>query len=244
MAQENFHEKGKKLLEECKYAEAITALKWALKLALMKKQESAWTCFYLSKAYLGLVDIAQKNGEKPEKWDGDWDESVKYANRTAMGLPEYLSNIWVLLQMARIYVHKSDGGSKAKALEYVSKALEVDKGDNSWVYSQLAFIYFKLGDKENAETYTRKAIAIKKDNIEAALVIGMLFFDNGAEKKDTKILERAIDIFNKVLETNSNNAEAWYWKGRAHFALGRYAEAQQCYTKAGLRIVQKKVRKG
>ena len=41
--------------------------------------------------------------------------------------------------------------------------------------------------------------------------------------------ERAIECYNKAIESNSEDAVAWFGKGKACYKLGRYKEAIDCF---------------
>ncbi|WP_321416509.1 tetratricopeptide repeat protein [uncultured Methanomethylovorans sp.] len=49
---------------------------------------------------------------------------------------------------------------------------------------------------------------------------------------DAKIDEKKIEYFNRSLDANPQNADAWYNKGNALYDLGRKEEAIKCYDKA------------
>jgi tetratricopeptide (TPR) repeat protein len=53
---------------------------------------------------------------------------------------------------------------------------------------------------------------------------GDRFFDLGE-------YERAIECYNKAIESNSEDAVAWFGKGKACYKLGRYKEAIDCFGK-------------
>jgi tetratricopeptide (TPR) repeat protein len=53
---------------------------------------------------------------------------------------------------------------------------------------------------------------------------GDRFFDLGE-------YERAIECYNKAIESNSEDVVAWLGKGKACYKLGRYKEAIDCFGK-------------
>ena len=54
---------------------------------------------------------------------------------------------------------------------------------------------------------------------------GMSFLDDGK-------YDEALECFEKILESNSNNPEIWNKKGVTLRSMGRYDEAIECFNKA------------
>ena len=93
------------------------------------------------------------------------------------------------------------------ALTYFEKALKRDPANVS-IMKYAALTEYARGDKAEAEASFKKVIALEPKDVTALYHLGLLAFQG-------KRTERAVQMFQKVLERNKQHQQARYWKARA-----------------------------
>lgn len=121
-----------------------------------------------------------------------------------------------------------------KALIEYNAALYDDLTVNRARYSA-GFAHTRLGNFETAIDFLRKALNLDPDDpdhIKAWYMLGVAYKEKylqiSAKKKD---LIEALEYFQKVVECNPENIDAWNEIGYTCGVLGEYAEALECYQK-------------
>ncbi len=130
--------KGNMLVLQHKYKDAIPLFDKAIELS--PNYEDAYAdkigAHYYMKSYAQCIDLSLKAAEK------------------------FPQNIDVLWYLADCYSAKN---MHDKAIEYYKKVIELDP-DGDRFYSLVSYEYFILQDFINAETYSKKALELNKDN--------------------------------------------------------------------------------
>ncbi|MCH8068392.1 MAG: tetratricopeptide repeat protein [Candidatus Marinimicrobia bacterium] len=120
-----------------------------------------------------------------------------------------------------------DDGDVDKAIEYLEKAIRVDRRNSSAI-RLLADAYYEKGDKEGAIFAYKKAIRNDPDNVDLNFNLGVLYL----QIEDYDFAE---EKFRKVLQLNPDDFEAIMGVGEAYERLEQWEDAEYYYNKA-LRI--------
>lgn len=111
-----------------------------------------------------------------------------------------------------------------RTIELCNKAIEVNDG-NSEAYYTKAQALLNLGNYENAIDEAIKSLKINDDYIDAWILIG----DANRLNQD---FDDAIDVYDKVLEKDSNSFNALKGKALTYFDLDDYQMADEFFKKA------------
>lgn len=115
-------------------------------------------------------------------------ENYALAEKYKVLSPEFLHMVWG--------INKLSADSWAEALSHLEQAIEC-QGPNSTVtsslYAHAAFCLYKLGDKRKAGRYFNKAHKINPEDIDAYLIEGRLYLEEGEYKKAMKKWGTALD---------------------------------------------------
>jgi tetratricopeptide (TPR) repeat protein len=122
-------------------------------------------------------------------------------------------------------------GDTSKAIEYYKKALELKPLDSDIAY-YIAALYGEQEDYANAKVYLEKSIAFNKNNKQA------IDYLNSIEEMDkSNMLNEAISLYeenkydesfvklNKLLEKDSKNAYALYYRGMIYDSKEKHYDA-------------------
>lgn len=125
----------------------------------------------------------------------------------------------------------------AQAIEYYKKALEL-KSDSDVAY----YIGVLYSEKENwlsSKTYLKKSLAINPNNTKAKDLLGTVseqvnikLVDDAINLYDKGDYTKALNIFNQVLQSDSKNSYALYYRGLISDAGKKYLAALTDYKKA------------
>ncbi|MCI0482181.1 MAG: tetratricopeptide repeat protein, partial [Candidatus Dadabacteria bacterium] len=156
----------------------------------------------------------------------------------------------VKLAKARILLKKGDFDEALKWLD----ALLLEKTDDWETYFLKGTCLQFLGRKQEALAFfdkslkampTDKAICAKADILadmgryeEAMICFGRPNLDASVLAKKGEIevkfgdYDGAVETLTRATEKDHKLPSAWYWKGMAHLALGKFAEAGKCFDNA------------
>jgi len=81
-------------------------------------------------------------------------------------------------------------------------------------------------------TASRESLDKKDTKISVYAQTADTYFDSGKEKYDNKDYKGAIEDFNKAIELNPNDADAYYNRGDAKILLGQKDDGCLDYSKA------------
>ena len=124
--------------------------------------------------------------------------------------------------LARIYGLK---GLPDKTIYYLSKAIQLAPQD--WRrHHNLGYFLLTQGDFDLAEDHLRKALLLSSNAIEPQLALAELYLERGE-------YPRALLEIERTLETDSS-ANSWFLRGRAHFELKQYNQAEEDFRRATL----------
>lgn len=116
-----------------------------------------------------------------------------------------------------------------ESLKYFLMALEATPTD--LLYLTVAQTYYQIGDKKSAEEYLMRGINISRDaavSQKARFLLGDIYFQN-------KEYLKAEEQYLKILESNSQNPDAYFYLGEIYSALGDTVKARASWRKT-LRI--------
>jgi len=119
-----------------------------------------------------------------------------------------------------------------KAIEYFTKAIEKD-GDYSAAYYERGYCYDRMGFFEPAVEDFTKAITFN-NKWEVVSNLTLAYYSRARayhamrsadENKEIEYLHRSLDDWNKTLELNANQSEAYYGRGLVYEKLNMVKEA-------------------
>ena len=116
-------------------------------------------------------------------------------------------------------------GKYDDAVSCYTESLKIE--ENDLVLYAIASAYYKNNDFENSKVYLERVINISKEPTiieNSYLLYGEILFD----QKD----DRAMDYFNKVIELNDNNSNAYYYRGEIYFQKNEKIKARYEWRKA------------
>ena len=127
--------------------------------------------------------------------------------------------------------------NKTNAILYYKKAL--DKKQSSEIAYYIAVLYSEQQDFANAKPYLNKALAIDSSNQDAKDLLvyikgqeGSELLDKGIRFYDENNYTEALNLFNKVIQGDSKNAYAYYYRASVYDAQKKYLQAIADYQKA------------
>ncbi len=125
----------------------------------------------------------------------------------------------VYLSLANLYVRM---GNLKRARRVIRAGLKKFKNENFQYLSAVALV--------NAEDYNLAEKVLRELMKKGAkdlhfVVLGNIYFGRGEK-------EKALEFYDRALEENPENVEAWNNKGFLLFTLGLYEEALKCYDRA------------
>lgn len=126
------------------------------------------------------------------------------------------------------YMKKGNGylsvGNYEKALEYLSKALEM-KPNYAPAWTLKARVYDRMGEYDLALEAAKKALEFNINKEDLWLTLGNALSRLGR-------YEEEIECYDRALSLNEKFPEAWNNKGIALYNMKRYEEAIDCYDRA------------
>ena len=131
-------------------------------------------------------------------------------------------NVQIEHELAETYLQ---AGLYGKAIMVLKRL--VNKWDkNPWrLHYQLGYAYVKQNDLENAETYLKKSLEGKKDNVASHSLLAFIYNERGETKK-------AYNLWEKTLRDDPSNPALWINMALLLEKEGKYLEAVETYQKA------------
>jgi len=114
--------------------------------------------------------------------------------------------------------------------EELLKALEIE--ENSYILSSLSEVYLHKLDFEKAERMAESALKLDPSNINALLILGNIYLSYIRDGKDGKYLEKAEEIYKKIISIEPNFPDPYYILGRwVYIPSSRWKEAEEVLKK-------------
>lgn len=153
---------------------------------------------------------------------GNYDEALLYLEQVVTTE----SNILHIYQSRMIlsYIYTITGRYKLAEFELDSL---LDSGyESAQVYAAFGFIAFAGGNKEDARTYLKKALALDPENANALNSLGFILAE------ENRNLDYALSLCRRAVETNPENAAYLDSLGWVYYRLGNISEARNQLRKA------------
>jgi len=129
--------------------------------------------------------------------------------------------------MGRIIIEEFlvEGGTfPGEAMEYFDKAIDLNpKNEEAWFYKGLLF------DLEGEISHMEAEMSEELDEV------------SPPEKEDIEYYKKAMKCYDKAIELNPRNEEAWFEMGTTHERLEEYDEATKCFHEVTKLIPKKEV---
>lgn len=168
--------------------------------------------------------------------------------------PNVHSNLGrVYKEVAEYYIAKGQGPEATnfynKAIAQYKKTIELNAKDPT-TFNNYATCYFALGKYDSAEVYFKKAIEITPICYDDALanlgsvygMYGVALKNQGKNEESTKMFYQSIEMFNKALECNKENIQAYQFIGVTYNNLGDSIKAKPYIQKYQELLQQKNQR--
>jgi tetratricopeptide (TPR) repeat protein len=114
-------------------------------------------------------------------------------------------------------------GKPAKAKPHVARAIRISPTAD--LYFLAATIDETLGEPLKALAHYESGLALDPERLSAKLAVGLIY-------KNLPDYNRAIDVFNDILNTQPDHASALSNLGTVYHALGLFEQALECYQNA------------
>jgi tetratricopeptide (TPR) repeat protein len=221
-----YHEKGKKLLEEGKFAESIVQFDLAI------KTDATYFEAYLDRGRanesLGKKDLAMADYVKTTQLNAKYAPGFFYkaklnaANgKDPEAIADYSSAIKLNPDFVDSYVNRGmlyvKTNQAENALADFNKAISLD-GKNAEVFYQRGILYRDMKKQNEALADFSKAIAL-------APTMGKAFFETAKIHAAQNKNDIAIGEFSKAITTGFSTEELYRAKGSCNMALGKNDEA-------------------
>ncbi len=122
-----------------------------------------------------------------------------------------------------------------EAINYYKKAMSLDN-KNDEIPFYIASIYVNSNDLENAKNYLDKSISLNPNNKQAKDLLQYIsdkktedLLSEAVKLYDTQKYNEAILIFDKIINTNPQNATVYYYRALSFDALNNYQKAIEDY---------------
>lgn len=207
----DFSNVGAKYYNEGKFELAYQSFKNVLEInnsKIFTKERSIDTAVIY---YIGLSAYKANKNKESIKY---YEQSLKYSYKPAK----------CYASLAELYTKL---GNKEKGLKYLHEGYE-KYPDNLYMLGQLINYYLLGGEPEKAEKYLDAAIKKQPDNISFYTAKGSLY-------EKMKKFDKAIEMYDKVLEMDSNNFIALYNRG-----LFKYNKIMDRYKVVDRTIIEQK----
>ena len=205
---------GRVLKLQRRYEEAEIALQRALK--LMPNITEKGQSFRIAPNHLHVYfNYANLLSQDPSRYE-EAEHYYKITLRVRPGMSEAYMNYGNLLIKI---------GDFESALSHYQKAIE-KKPDYADAYYNMATTYMRKNDNTSCEKYLRKTISLDSSHIHALINLATLLM----EEKTIKSQKEAIELFRKVLETDSGNEAAFFNLGLLYSDQNLHQEAEKMFV--------------
>ncbi len=151
-----------------------------------------------------------------------------YKNAIAEYLKIQPATVDSMLGVASAYQNMDD---YPNAIEYYKKALNLKPTDTDIAY-YIGALYSDTGNYTEAENYLNKALTLNKNNQNAKELLASikdqnnsLTLDNAIKLYDEQKYDESLELLNKVLSYNNQNAYALYYRGMIYDTKKQLNEA-------------------
>ena len=132
-------------------------------------------------ALIGTVGLIHENLGDHEKSKELYEHALSIDSSNALVLNNYA------------YALAERDVELGRALKYVTKALELDSANSSYL-DTMGWVYFKLGDYENAKRYIEMSLENSPENAEVSDHLGDAYYKLGNTEKALKYWNEAFNI--------------------------------------------------
>ncbi len=129
-------------------------------------------------------------------------------------------------------------GDNSNAIKYYEQAFKLKPADSDIAYF-IAALYAENQDFENAKSYINKSLALNKNNQKSLDLMKALNEQTNLEELNRAITmyesgqyAESLVILNKILEKDTSNSYAYYYRGMIYDAQEKRAQAIEDYKKA------------
>ncbi len=133
-------------------------------------------------------------------------------------------------------------GKYAEAIPFFDQSIEIDP-TLAYVWHDRGVCYRELGRDSEALRNFDKAVELAQDDEEFLFSRGEMLKKIGILRQRRDLIESAVQVLNRVVDMNPNQAEAWNSLGVLSKELGKEHLSRQYYEKARLLIKHGKNKK-
>lgn len=180
--------------------------------------------------------------------NGEYDNAIKVMNQAIERFPrEFVINLILGLSWSNL-----DNDEKAE--EYLLKCVEL-RGDDITALSAYGYTLHQLGRDDEAVMYLDRALILDPENVDLMGTVGLIYDDTGQHEKSDSVyaaalaidpdnplvnnnfayalakrgqqLELALEMVNRALEMDSENASYLDTKGWVYYMMGEYEQARE-----------------
>jgi len=133
-------------------------------------------------------------------------------------------------------------GKYAEAIRFFDQAIEIDPS-LAYIWHDRGVCYRELGKDAEALRNFDKAVEIAPDDEEFLFTRGEMLKNIGILRQKRNLIESAVQVLNRVVELNPNQADAWNSLGVCSRELGKETQSRQYFEKARELVKHGKSRK-
>ncbi len=127
-------------------------------------------------------------------------------------------------------IREKDGSKVVEGIRLLDKAMQYDK-NNEVSYLSAAHGYILLGQFEKARQKLHALLSIYPNYDKALNLIGYSYLMESENNRDPILIDRAMVIFNQVINFNYKNSQAFYYLGLAYMLKGDDEQALNFFNK-------------
>ena len=133
-------------------------------------------------------------------------------------------------------------GKHAEAIRFFDQAIEIDPS-LAYIWHDRGVCYRELGKETEALRNFDKAVEIAPDDEEFLFTRGEMLKNIGILRQKRNFIESAVQVLNRVVDLNPDQAEAWNSLGVCSRELGKELLSRQYFEKARELVKRGKSRK-
>jgi tetratricopeptide (TPR) repeat protein len=165
---------------------------------------------------------------------------MAYGQKATPGQPSDKASAYYNFAMGHLYaelagVYGNRSEYVNKAIDHYKQALKLDPSA-SFLFEELTDLYIQSGRLRDAVTEAEDILKQDPNNLDARRILGRIYTrmvgDTQQGKVNEKMLDAAIDQYQKITAKDPKDLESWVTLGRLYRTANKSVEAEKAYKQA------------